>query len=170
MKLTESENEIILIDAPIFFWIIGAVLSVLYLAFTIGFIILVYFKPVQFTFNFSDLSSLISSALNFAVMLLAFIFFAALCLSLILMAKISITVNSAKKSVEVSRIGILKKQIDRYNFNQISRFDIFPNQKTNYSQLFLILANESKIPLEIGSHQKEEAAKIVERLNSFFLQ
>ncbi|MEK7723296.1 MAG: hypothetical protein AAB336_03030 [Acidobacteriota bacterium] len=171
MKIVENENEIILIDTPIFFWVVGSFFSVLSAACIIGLIVFAYLNPsIFFTFDSNNLAKTVSSILWFGFILLLCLFPFALFFSMVLVSKIILEISATKKIVEIRRIGLLKKQIDKYYFPQISRFNIFTDPKTNYSQLFLILANESKIPLEIGKHEKNEVAKIAEKLNSIVLQ
>lgn len=172
MKLTENENEIILTDTPVFFWILGTVLTSVCLIIFVVFIYYAYQNPhILFTFYFSNnLSENFSSFFSFGLILICSVFVFLLCLSMVLTTKLTIKVNRLEKIVEIRRIGFLKKNIEKYFFPQISRFETISRPKDGFKQLALQLANDSKINLEIGNLTDVEFSKAIERLNSFITQ
>lgn len=172
MKLTENENEIILTDTPVFFWILGTVLTSVCLLVFVAFIYYAFQNPhLLFTFYFSNnLSENLSSLFSIGLILISSVFVFLLCFSMVLMTKITIKVNRLEKIVEIRRIGLLKKNIKKYFFTQISRFETISRPKDDFTQLALLLANDSKINLEISNLPAAEFSKILEKLNSFITQ
>lgn len=169
MNFTENENEIVLTDTPIISWIIGSFFLLVCSAVFVFFIYYTYQNPQKFfTVDFTNnLFETLSSFFSFGLILLSFTFLFVLFFSIVSMTKIIIKVNRLEKIVEIRRIGLLKKQIDKYYFPQISRFGTISRPKDGFKQIALRLANGSKINLEIGNLPDEEFSKTLKKLNSF---
>lgn len=170
MKIIESKNEIILRDRPVFYWILGAILSL-----TFGFLLVwlasrAYYEP-RSVFKADD-GSLLGSALVVIVFLLTFAFvggFIYLFFSLVLMPTIIVKVNRTSQIVEIINRNFWQSKTQRFYFSQIKGFDRYKMLDTDFAPLFitLILANDSEIRLEMKKNSDIESKNLVEKLNSF---
>lgn len=157
MKLKESENEIVLTDTPVIFWTLGTFLLV---ACLVSFVSFYYYLYQRF-------QTLLIIDTSIITLWVCFIFLLILFASMILVEKVTVKVNRQDKFVEIRRTRLLKKQVDRYFFSQVSHFYLIKRPQNGLEQIGLTLANDSRINLEIGNKANKVLTNTIKRLNSF---
>ncbi len=171
MKIIETEDEIMIRDVPLYFWIMGVFGSFLFGGCFIWTIIYTIFNPREILS--SDGGGWLGSV--FAVVL--YVLFLALIGAIlaafagfILSSVVTTKINRKSQFVEISRHNLLRKNVTRYEFSQIKRFDTESRRVGRTGLKFYIavrLKNNRKIEIEEKGHSESQANEIIEKLNLF---
>lgn len=171
MKITENEDEIILRDIPVFSWITGVTGFFLFGGCFIWTILYSFYNPREF-FSSQD-GTWAGSAMAVIVYVFILVFVAALTavfVGFILSSVTTVRIDRKTKFVEISRRNLLRKNVNRYDFSQIKRFDLESRTAGRLGLTYfiaLLLQNNRKIELEEKGFSISDAEEIIERLNKF---
>lgn len=170
MKITETDNEIILRDVPFGYWTIGCILTPV-----LGFIIIAMIAAAtedpSIIFRASDggwldsIMGILVSGFCFGFFMLIF----AAVFSFLLTPVKTTKINRQTQRIEHKSRGLFKNKTQVFYFSQVKGFDsekIVTRRSVAYF-LVLVLANQKKIKLETGERTADENEEILQKLNSF---
>lgn len=171
MRITENEDEMLLRDVPVSSWIMGIGGFFLFGGCFIWTILYSFYNPREF-FSSQD-GTWAGSAMAVIVYVFILVFVAALTaafVGFILSSVTTVRIERKKRFVEITRRNLLRKNVKRFDFLQIKRFDIESRTVgrlglTNF--IALLLQNNRKIELEEKGFSDSDAEEIIERLNKF---
>ncbi len=171
MKITENEDELILRDVPVSSWIMGIGGFFLFGGCFVWTIVYSFYNPREF-FHSQD-GTWAGSLMAVLVYVFILVIVAALTVAFVgfLLSSVT-TVRIARKMrfVEITHRNFLRKNVKRYDFSQIKRFEIEPGTagRSGLSYFIaLLLVNSRKIEIEENGFSLFYAEEITERLNKF---
>lgn len=172
MKINETRDRIILRDAPFGFWVAGFFGFLLFGGCFVWMIVYAVFNPREVFSSEGGGPAGFVSAVAVFVLFLGFLgALAAAFTGFILSPVIRTTIDRREKTVEISRRGLFKSRVKRYDLSQIKCFDLEERPTSRFGPVFyvvLTLKNDLRIELVTDGRSAVEAEKIAARLNSFF--
>ena len=124
MKITESKNEIVLRDIPLFYWLLGAACGFVFGSFFVWLIVYAFYNPREiFSADEAGLMGNVFAIFIFAFVLVFLGGFLYLFFSMVLMPVITTNINRNTKTVEVSRKNLFKKTIQKF-YSRKSKFSV----------------------------------------------
>lgn len=171
MKITENEDELILRDVPVFSWVTGILCSFLFGGCFLWLIFEAVYNPRE-AFYSQD-GTWAGSVMAVAVFIVILVVVGALLAAMtafIFSSVITTKINRKSKFVEISRRNFWRKNVKRYEFSQVKRFDTESRVVgrlglKNY--LALQLQNDRIIEIEEKGFSGEEIEALIKRINEF---
>jgi hypothetical protein len=171
MKITETEDEIILRDTPLGFWIMGIFGIFLFGGCFIWMIVYTIFNPREiFKADGGGWLGSVFAVVMYVLFLAVIGALAAAFIGFILSSVTTTTINRKSRFVEISRRNLLRKKVKRYEFSQIKRFDTESRTAGRLGLKYfvaLLLKNNRKIEIEEKGFSNSDAEGMIEKLNNF---
>lgn len=170
MKIRETENEFVLREVPVFFWIVGFFGT---LMFGGGFVMLLYFAFSDPREAFSSHDGSFAGSVMAVIIYLGFLLFLAVMTGLftgfLFSSAITTCIDGSSKTITVSRHNLLRKRVERYEVRQARGFSTDEVRTRRGATYFvcLKLRNDQQIEIEGKGTSSDEAEKIAERMNAF---
>lgn len=170
MNLSESQDEITIKHIPVFKWITGVIQILIFLGFVGWLVYTLANRPVVFLEAFDNSWFELLLYIAFVVaMIWAAISESSIFQLSIFAPRIVVKVSHKTKSIDISYQRFYGTKTKRFTFSQIKKFKSRKLIKSCYTSYFLTLelVNKKSIKLKIPVGNKQEAIKLVKKLNKF---
>lgn len=171
MKIAENEDEIILRDIPLFSWVIGILCSFIFGGCFLWMIFEAVYNPRE-AFHSQD-GTWAGSVMAVAVFIFILVVVGALLAAMtafIFSSVITTKINRKLNFIEISRRNLWRKNVKRFEFSQVKRFDTESRVTGETGLNFFVvlkLQNNRVIEIEEKGFSGEEIEAIIKRLNEF---